>query len=144
VFAAKSLGAKVWAGVRGAQKEAAAVLGVEGVVALDDDGDARRVPTVDGIADTVGAGATQKLLQVVRKGGAVASVVGEPTGARELGFEVRHVWAHPDPARLASMLRAVAEGALVIPIARRFPLWEIREAQALAERGAGGKVLLRF
>jgi NADPH:quinone reductase-like Zn-dependent oxidoreductase len=36
----------------------------------------------------------------------------------------------------------VAEGALVIPIARRFPLSEVRQAHDLAERGAGGKVLL--
>jgi NADPH:quinone reductase-like Zn-dependent oxidoreductase len=71
-------------------------------------------------------------------------VVGEPAGARERGLEVRHIFAHPDPDRLASMVRAVAEGALVIPIARRFPLAEIRQAQELAEKGAGGKVLLQF
>jgi NADPH:quinone reductase-like Zn-dependent oxidoreductase len=42
------------------------------------------------------------------------------------------------------MVRAVAEGTLVIPIAKRFPLSEIREAQELAEKGAAGKVLLRL
>ena len=52
--------------------------------------------------------------------------------------------AHPDPERLASMLRAVAEGTIVIPIAKRFPVSEIREAHELAEKGAGGKVLLRL
>jgi NADPH:quinone reductase-like Zn-dependent oxidoreductase len=52
--------------------------------------------------------------------------------------------AHPDPDRLASLVHAVAEGTLVIPIAKRFPLSEIREAQELAEKGAGGKVLLRL
>jgi NADPH:quinone reductase-like Zn-dependent oxidoreductase len=41
------------------------------------------------------------------------------------------------------MVRAVAEGALLVPIARRFPLSEIREAHTAAEKGAGGKVLLR-
>ncbi len=144
VFVAKSRGVKVWAGVRRAQKDAAAALGVEGVVALDDDVDCRRLPTLDGIADTVGGPATQNLLERVRPGGTVGTVVGEPAGARERGLEVRHIWAHADPDRLASMVRAVAEGTLVIPIAKRFPLSEIREAQELAEKGAGGKVLLRL
>jgi NADPH:quinone reductase-like Zn-dependent oxidoreductase len=144
VFVAKSRGVRVWAGVRGAQKEAAQALGVEGVVALDDDADRRRLPTLDGIADSVGGATMQKLLECVRPGGTVGTVVGEPAGARERGLEVRHVWAQPDPDRLASLVRAVADGALAIPIARRFPLSEIREAQELAEKGAGGKVLLRL
>ena len=33
--------------------------------------------------------------------------------------------------------------ALVIPIAKRFPLAQIREAQQFAEQGAGGKVIVR-
>jgi len=144
VYVAKSRGIKVWAGVRRPQKDAAAALGVEGVVALDDEVDCRRLPTLDGIADTVGATTTQKFLDRIRPGGTVGSVVGEPAGARERGLAVRHVWAHPDPDRLASMVRAMAEGALVIPIAKRFLLSEIREAQELAEKGAGGKVLLRL
>jgi NADPH:quinone reductase-like Zn-dependent oxidoreductase len=144
VFVAKTRGVNVWAGVRGAQKGAAAALGVAGVVALDDEEDWRRLPTLDGIADTVGGPTTLKLLERLRAGGAIGTVVGEPAGARERGFAVQHVWAHPDPERLTSMVRAVAEGALVIPIARRFPLSEIRDAQALAEKGAGGKVLLEL
>jgi NADPH:quinone reductase-like Zn-dependent oxidoreductase len=142
VFVAKSRGVKVWAGVRRAQKDAAAALGVEGVVALEDEVDSRRLPTLDGIADTVGGPTMQKLLEKVRPGGTVGTVVGEPAGARERGLEVRHIWAHPDPGLLASMVHAVAEGRLVVPIAKRFPLSEIRAAHGLAERGAGGKVLL--
>jgi NADPH:quinone reductase-like Zn-dependent oxidoreductase len=144
VFVAKSRGAKVWAGVRGAQKNAASALGVEGVVALEDEVDCQRLPMLDGIADTIGGPTTQKLLEKVRRGGTVGTVVGEPAGARERGLEIHHIWAHPDPGRLASMVRAVAEGALVIPIAKRLPLSKIREAHELAEKGAGGKVILRL
>jgi NADPH:quinone reductase-like Zn-dependent oxidoreductase len=142
VFAANKRGAKVWAGVRRSQKAVAEALGVDGVVALDDEIDSRRLPTLDGIADTVGASVTEKLLDRVRKGGVVASVASDPKGAEERGLEVRHHWAHPDPERLAALVRAVAEGALVIPIATRFPLAQIREAQQFAEQGAGGKVLV--
>jgi NADPH:quinone reductase-like Zn-dependent oxidoreductase len=143
VFAAKGHRVKVWAGVRGSQKDAAAALGVDGVVALDDEADCRRLPTLDGIADTLGASTTERLLDRVRPGGVIASVASEPKGAEERGIVVRHHWAHPDPERLAKLVRAVAEGTLVIPIAKRFPLAQIREAQQFAELGAGGKVIVR-
>jgi NADPH:quinone reductase-like Zn-dependent oxidoreductase len=143
VFGAKRLGVRVWAGVRRNQKDAAEALGVDGVVALDDESDARRLPTLDGVADTVGASVTERLLDRVRRGGVVASVASDAKGAQERGLEVRHHWAHPDPERLAALIRAVAEGALVIPIAKRFPLAQIREAQQFAEQGAGGKVIVR-
>jgi len=144
VFAAKGRGVKVWVGVRRSQKDAAEALGVDGVVALDDETDCRRLPPLDGIADTVGASVTEKLLERVRRGGVVASVASDPKGAQERGLEVRHHSAHPDPERLARLVRAVAEGALVIPIARRFSLAQIREAQQFAEQGAGGKVIVQI
>ena len=144
VFAAKGRGVKVWVGVRANQKDAAAALGVDGVVALDDESDCRRLPTLDGIADTIGASVTEKLLDRVRRGGVVASVASDPKGAQEHGLEVRHHSAHPDPERLARLVRAVADGALVIPIAKRFTLAQIREAQQFAEQGGGGKVIVRI
>jgi NADPH:quinone reductase-like Zn-dependent oxidoreductase len=50
--------------------------------------------------------------------------------------------AHPDRKRLTELIAAVADGKLTIPIAKRMPLAEIRDAQRLAEKGAGGKVIL--
>ena len=38
----------------------------------------------------------------------------------------------------------VADGRLAIPIAQRFSLSEIRDAQVAAQRGAGGKVVVRL
>jgi NADPH:quinone reductase-like Zn-dependent oxidoreductase len=49
---------------------------------------------------------------------------------------------HSDRASLAQLARAVADQKLVIPITRRFPLAQAREAQQLAEKGSPGKVLL--
>jgi NADPH:quinone reductase-like Zn-dependent oxidoreductase len=142
VFVAKTRGLRVWAGVRRSQRDDAAALGVDGVVALDDEADCRRLPALDGIADTVGASVTERLLDRVRRGGVVASVASDPKGAEERGLEVRHHSAHPDPDRLAALVRAVAERALIIPVAKRFPLAQIREAQQFAEHGAGGKVIV--
>ena len=143
VFLATTRGLRVWAGVRRSQKDAAEALRVDGVVALDDEIDCRWLPTLDGIADTVGASVTERLLDRVRRGGVVASVASDPKGAQERGLEVRHHWAHTDSVRLAALVRAVADGALVIPIAKRFPLAQIRGAHQFAEQGAGGKVIVR-
>jgi len=143
VFAAKRRRTRVWAGVRRSQKDAAGALEVDGVVALDDEADCRRLPTLDGIADTLGAPTTEKLFDRMRPGGVIASVASDPKGAQERGIVVRHHTAHPDPERLAALMRAVADGVLVIPIAKRLPLAQIREAQQLAEHGAGGKVIVR-
>ncbi|MGH7438709.1 MAG: hypothetical protein ACRENE_23730 [Polyangiaceae bacterium] len=41
------------------------------------------------------------------------------------------------------MARAVAEGRLVLPIATRLPLEEIRKATTIAEKGAERKVILQ-
>jgi len=142
VFAAKARGAEVWAGVRRAQVWNAAKLGAEGVVALDDETDIDKLSQVDSIADTVGGETIQRLIVKVRPGGVIGSVVGEPARAKERGLIVRGLWAHTDSTRLAELARAVADGTLVIPIANRFPLSQAREAQELAEKGAGGKVIL--
>jgi NADPH:quinone reductase-like Zn-dependent oxidoreductase len=141
VFAARTLGARVVAGVRRSQQEEAAKLNVE-VVALDDDSAIARLPQLDSIADTVGGQTIQKLLGKVKTGGVIGSVLGEPPGAKERGLVVRAYGVHPDGRKLAELAQAVAEGKLVIPIATRFPLAEIREAQTLGERGPGGKVVL--
>jgi NADPH:quinone reductase-like Zn-dependent oxidoreductase len=142
VFAAKARGARVYAGVRGAQKAEAAKLGADGVVALDDLAEVNALPPLDAIADTVGGDAVKAVLGKVKAGGRIGSVVGEPPGAKERGLAVRPMWTHPDPRRLAELAQAVADGKLVIPIAKRLPLSEARQAHKLAEKGAGGKVLL--
>ena len=142
VFCAKALGVKVWAGVRGKQKALAKDLGVDGVVALDDDSDIAKLPPLDAVADTVGGATTAKLLSRIKPGGVLGSVVGEPPGAKELGLRVQGVWTHPDAKRLASLAQAVADGRLLIPIATRLPLPEAGDAQTLAEQHHGGKVVL--
>jgi NADPH:quinone reductase-like Zn-dependent oxidoreductase len=142
VFAARSRGAEVVAGVRARQREEARKLDVD-VVALDDEAEVARLPRLDAIADTVGGDTLQKLIGKVKPGGTVGSVLGEPAGAKERGLAVRALLVHPDSGQLAALAQAAAAGKLTIPIAKRMPLTDIREAHALAERGAGGKIVLR-
>jgi NADPH:quinone reductase-like Zn-dependent oxidoreductase len=143
VYAAAARGAKVVAGVRRQQKTEAAKLDVVDVIALDDDRDLERMPIVDAVANTIPGPTTDKLLGKIKPGGTIGSVTGEPAGAKEMGLVVRGHVVHPDAGRLAELARAAAERRLVIPIATRLPLTQIREAHAMAERGADGKVVLR-
>ena len=82
VFVAKARGAKVWAGIRGAQREAGLCRwALTASSSLDDETDRAEVPLLDGIADTVGGAPIERLLDRVRRGGAIGTVVGEPPGA---------------------------------------------------------------
>ncbi|RKG98209.1 NADP-dependent oxidoreductase [Corallococcus carmarthensis] len=142
IFAARARGAKIWAGVRKTQVAEARKLGVDGVVALDDPKDVAKLPTLDAVADTVGGDAVAVVLDKVKHGGTVGSVVGEPKGAKEKGLVVRSFMAHPDAHRLAQIGESAAKGDLVIPISRTFKLDDAREAQKVAEQSGVGKVLL--
>jgi NADPH:quinone reductase-like Zn-dependent oxidoreductase len=142
VFVALRRGAKVLAGVRKSQREEAKALKAHGVFALDDDADVNALPELDRIADTVGGDTIAKLLKRLRKGGTLGSVVGGSEAAKERGVKVNAFMAHPDPAVLRDLAEALVRGELEIPIVKRFPLEQTAEAQAVAEKGAGGKVLI--
>jgi NADPH:quinone reductase-like Zn-dependent oxidoreductase len=117
-------------------------LGAEGVIAIDDERELDALPELDALADTVGGETAARLVQKVKRGGVVGSVVGEPPGARARGVAVHAIVAHGDARRLRELAEAMARRELVVPIARRFPLAEAAAAHALAEGGGVGKVLL--
>lgn len=48
----------------------------------------------------------------------------------------------PDRKTLEFMAQAVLDGRLIIPISQKLPLSEAAEAQAAAEKGGIGKILL--
>lgn len=142
VFAAKKRGAQIIAGVRGKQRQEAEALDVDEVVALDDADDIARLKPLDAIADTVGGKTVTSLLDKVRLGGVVGTVLSPPLGAKEQGLRVHAMLVHPDPIRLSQLAQAVVDGELVVPTKRRFPLSQAPAAQHVAEAGGAGKVLL--
>ncbi|HEY2901180.1 MAG TPA: zinc-binding dehydrogenase, partial [Polyangia bacterium] len=146
VYATVARGGKVLPGVRRQRKVDAKKLGgVVDTIALDDDGEVERTPQLDAIANAMPPGpALQRLLRKVKPGGTIGSVTGEPAGAKEMGLVVRAHVVHPDSKKLAELARAAADESLVIPIVTRFPFAQIREAHAMAEKGAEGKVVLRM
>ncbi len=140
VHIARKHGAYVIAGVRGSQRAEAEKLGADEVVAVDEDlGDLK---DLDAVADTVGRDVIDRLIPHIRKNGVLATVVGAPKSAAGRDVQVHEVWTGPDAHRLEQLAQEIASGEFSIPIAKRFRLAEIRQAQELAEKGAAGKVLL--
>ena len=143
VFTAKVRGATVIAGVLKRQADEAKNVGADQVVATDDDTAIANLPPLDAVADTVGGRTAEKLIAKVKPGGVYASVVDAPQNAAKYpSVKVEHVFSKFDRKTLEFMAEAVRDGKLVIPISQKLPLSEAAEAQAAAEKGATGKILL--
>src|SRR5208283_4974068 len=143
VFTAKDRGANVIAGVLKRQIDEAKTVGADQAVATDDDIAIANLPPLDAVADTVGGKTAEKLIAKVKPGGVYASVVEAPQNAAKYpSVKVVHVFSKFDRKTLEFMAEAVRDGKLVIPISQKLPLSEAAEAQAAAEKGGGGKILL--
>ncbi len=143
VFTAKQRGATVIAGVLKTQMDQAKTIGADQAVATDDDTAIASLATLDAVADTVGGRTAEKLIAKVKPGGVYASVVEVPQNASKYpSVKVVHVFSKFDKKTLEFMAEAVRDGKLVIPISRKLALSSAAEAQAAAEKGGVGKILL--
>jgi NADPH:quinone reductase-like Zn-dependent oxidoreductase len=143
VWTAKKAGAVVIAGVRKSQVKAAAELGADQVLALDDAAAMEKLGFLDAVADTVGRETAETLLGKVKQGGIFASVLGPPANAKmHPTVEIEAIQVVPDAGMLRTLAEDVVAGRLKIPIDRMVALAETGEAQSAAEKGGIGKVLL--
>jgi NADPH:quinone reductase-like Zn-dependent oxidoreductase len=143
VFTARERGATVIAGILKRQLNEAKAIGADQAVATDDDTAIANLAPLDAAADTVGGRTAEKLIAKVKPGGVYASVVGLPQNAAKYpSVKVVHVFSKFDRKTLEFMAEAVRDGKLVIPISQKLPLSEAAEAQAAAEKGGTGKILL--
>jgi NADPH:quinone reductase-like Zn-dependent oxidoreductase len=143
VFTAKQQGAVVIAGVLKSQMDEAKAIGADQMVATDDDNAIENLPMLDVVADTVNGKTAEKLIAKVKPGGVFASVLGAPHNAAKYpSVKVVPVFSKFDRKTLQFMAEAVRDGKLVIPISQKLPLSEAAEAQAAAEKGGIGKILL--
>ena len=143
VYTAKQRGAVVIAGVRANQLQQAASLGVDQVVATDDQNAIAKLPPVDAVADTVGGKIAEIFLGKVARGGVFASVLGPPANAKDYPtVRVVPVYSEPDVKIQLEMAGAVMNKKLAIPIGLKLPLSKAGEGHIAFEKGGGGKVLL--
>jgi NADPH:quinone reductase-like Zn-dependent oxidoreductase len=143
VFTAKQRGATVIAGVLKTQMDQAKTIGADQAVATDDDSAIASLAMLDAVADTVGGRTAEKLIAKVKPGGVYASVVGAPQSAAKFpSVRVVPVFSKFDRKTLEFMAEAVRDGKLVIPISQKLALSDAAKAQAAAEKGGIGKILL--
>jgi NADPH:quinone reductase-like Zn-dependent oxidoreductase len=143
LFAALEIGAKVIAGVRKNQFEEVLGLGAMAAIDLGDDKSIASVGTVDAVADTVNHDVAAKLLAKVKPGGIFASVLGPPSNAAmHPTVKVSAIMAKPDPQTFVHYGEAIRDGKVKLPIDSMMPLAEAGKAQALAEKGGIGKIIL--
>jgi NADPH:quinone reductase-like Zn-dependent oxidoreductase len=145
VFTAKARGATVIAGVLKRQIDDAGTktVGADQFLATDDETAIANLSPLDAVADTVGGRIAEKLIAKVKPGGVYASVVEPPQNAAQYpSVRVAHVFSKFDRKTLEFMAEAVRDGKLVIPISLKMSLSEAAAAQATAEKGGVGKILL--
>jgi len=142
VHVAKQHGAYVIAGVRSNQQAEAEKLGVDEVVAVDDERQLHSLNELDAVADTVGREVIDRLIPHIRKNGLLATVIGRPKSADGRDLQVHEVWSEPDAKRLQDLAGELARGEFTIPISKKLKLAEIRQAHALAEKGGVGKIVI--
>lgn len=143
VFTAKDRGARVIAGILKRQMDQAKSIGADQVVATDDDDAIANLPPLDAVADTVGGRTAEKLIAKVKPAGVFATVLETPRNAAKYpSVKTVFVFSKFDRNTLEFMAKAVRDGKLAIPISRKLPLSEAAEAQAAAEKGGVGKILL--
>jgi NADPH:quinone reductase-like Zn-dependent oxidoreductase len=143
VFTAKERGATVIAGVLNRQMAEAKTVCADQVVATEDDTAIANLPPLDAVADAVGRRTAKKLIAKVKPGGVFASVLGAPQNAAKYPVvRAVPVFSNSDMETLEFMAEAVREGKLAIPISLKLPLSEAAKAQATAEKGGIGKILL--
>jgi NADPH:quinone reductase-like Zn-dependent oxidoreductase len=143
VFTAKERGATVIAGVLKRQVDEARTAGADQAVATDDDTAIANLPPLDALADTVDGRTAEKLIAKVKPGGVFATVLRAPQNAAKYpAVKVVAVFSKFDRKTLEFMAEAVRDGKLVIPIGETLPLKQAAEAQAAAEKGVAGKILL--
>jgi NADPH:quinone reductase-like Zn-dependent oxidoreductase len=143
VFTAKQHGATVIAGVLKRQEDEARTAGADQAVATDDDRAIANLPPLDAVADTVDGSTAEKLIAKVKPGGVFATVLRAPQNAAKYpDVKLAPVFSKFDRKTLEFMAEAVRDGKLVIPISETLPLRQAAEAQAAAEKGVAGKILL--
>jgi NADPH:quinone reductase-like Zn-dependent oxidoreductase len=101
---------------------------------------------VDVVLDPIGGDTQERSWQVLKKGGALLSIVQPPSAekAKELGVRAAFVASHPNGAELAKIAELIDSGDLKPIVNRILPLPEARRAHELSQSGhTHGKIVLR-
>jgi NADPH:quinone reductase-like Zn-dependent oxidoreductase len=144
---AKSLGAYVATTVRTEDVEFAKEMGADEVIDYTKEKFEERINDFDAVFDTVGGEIVEKSFQVLKRGGIIASMVGEPNKELAEKFEVKAVgvMTMTTTERLTKLAQVVDEGKIKVHVDKIFNFDQAKEAFEYQEKNhPKGKVVIKI
>ena len=144
---ARNLGARVATTVRGRSAAFVKGLGAEQAIDFETEAFDKLLKDYDAVLDNVGGEVLQRSFAVVRRGGAIISMIGEPDAAlaRKRGVTAAIQMTQVTTARLERLISLVARGKVKVPVHAVLPLDKVREAFAQREGGGiRGKLVVQI
>ncbi|MER3424641.1 MAG: NADPH:quinone reductase [Nitrospiraceae bacterium] len=142
---AKSAGAYVATTVSGDDRAYVKGLGADEVIDYKQEAFEERLKDFDAVFDTVGGETTERSFKVLKKGGMLVSMLGQPNPelARRYGVTAIGQMTHTNTKRLNRLVQDVDSGNVEAQIYKVFPLDNAKEAfKLLGEGHPRGKVVL--
>lgn len=144
---AKALGVYVATTVSTRDMEFAKSLGADAVIDYESEAFDEKLTNFDAVFDTVGEETTDRSFNVLKKGGLIVSMVGQPSAELAQKYGLRGLGQNTDanPERLARLSKLVDSGKIKVHIDKVFPLKSAKEAFRHLEEGHHqGKVVLKI
>jgi NADPH:quinone reductase-like Zn-dependent oxidoreductase len=144
---AKAAGAHVATTASGDDVAYVQSLGADQVIDYKKESFEQRLKDFDAVFDTVGGDTTKKSFNVLKKGGTLVSMLGQPDAALAKQHEVTGVgqFTQVTTEILRRLAQLVDEGKVKIRVAQVFPLEKAQEAFRLVEEGhPRGKVVFKM
>jgi NADPH:quinone reductase-like Zn-dependent oxidoreductase len=138
-------GAKVYATASAANLEFLRELGADVAIDYRAQKFEELAKDVDVVLDSIGGETQQRSFGVLKKGGVLVSIVGQPDAkkAQELGVRAKGMLVMPDGKQLAQVAELLESGKLKTFVSQVLPLAEARKAHELSETGhTKGKIVL--
>lgn len=142
---AKAKGAYVIGTASGKNEDFVQLLGVDEFIDYTSTNFEDVVKDVDVVFDTVGGDTLDRSYQVLRKGGFLVSLIGEPSKEMMEKYEVdaKYISSVPNPEQLEEITNLVEAGKVKTFVAYVLPLSDAAKAQKLSEDGDdNGKIIL--
>lgn len=143
---AKAAGAHVITTTSKGNIEFVKSLGADEVIDYHTDDFSKKVNNVDVVLDTIGGETQAKSFGVIKKGGILVSVLGEPDAKETAKYGIRGTgyMTIGEGSRLDNIAGIVDKGLLKITVEKTFPLQDVKEAHTLSEKGhVRGKLILK-
>jgi NADPH:quinone reductase-like Zn-dependent oxidoreductase len=144
---AKSIGAYVATTALADDRAYVTELGADEVIDYKKEAFEEKLKNFDAVFDTVGGDTMEKSFKVLRKGGTLVSMLGQPNPelAQKTGVTAIGQFTHTTTEALKRLAQLVDGGSIKIRVAKAFPLDKAKEAFQLLEEGhARGKVVFEI